>query len=448
MPIIIPCRGDNTVTHRHLYETVWRLVSRLLSPLPAHQEAATAPNAAAATTHVAHNHALDCDESLGSRYPFRLKCVRSCGMLCGRGCPWYDYCIGCHLPCNDELWQQNTIYIAIDWDPTALHLRYQLSAEKEIVNEAVEAPAKGVPSTGVENHHQQQASNLNLASKRRSKHMMTLNSCLYAFCKEEELGKDELYHCSKCKTMQLAKKKLDIWRLPPLLIIHLKRFQFVNNNWIKSQKVVNFPHVAFDPSNYMSQSDKDADCDSDTAATATMDTSGSSIVGNDKENDADDCVKNDSMTKQNEEAGCCADDKEDGDKIEDLPPDSMKTHQQVHGHKKVTPARKRQPSFREESPPMYDLYAMLCHTGVLAAGHYVAYAKNYHDGKWYCYNDSSCKEVPAESIDFDNAYTLFYQRQHLQVDEFMPNVEDRTPVDCSSIDEDYNSDLKKYCSIQ
>lgn len=31
-----------------------------------------------------------------------------------------------------------------------------------------------------------------------------------------------------------------------------------------------------------------------------------------------------------------------------------------------------------------------CHTGILGGGHYVAYAKN-PNGKWYCYNDSSCK---------------------------------------------------------
>ena len=39
-----------------------------------------------------------------------------------------------------------------------------------------------------------------------------------AFMKEEELGEDELYYCSKCKKHQLAVKKLDIWTLPPILV--------------------------------------------------------------------------------------------------------------------------------------------------------------------------------------------------------------------------------------
>lgn len=34
-------------------------------------------------------------------------------------------------------------------------------------------------------------------------------------------------------------------------IIHLKRFQFVNGRWIKSQKIVKFPRENFDPSAFL-----------------------------------------------------------------------------------------------------------------------------------------------------------------------------------------------------
>jgi ubiquitin carboxyl-terminal hydrolase 6/32 len=37
-----------------------------------------------------------------------------------------------------------------------------------------------------------------------------------------------------------------------LQIVHLKRFQFVNGKWVKSQKVVNFPFNDFDPTAYLS----------------------------------------------------------------------------------------------------------------------------------------------------------------------------------------------------
>lgn len=70
-----------------------------------------------------------------------------------------------------------------------------------------------------------------------------------AFTSEEKLEED--YHCSHCKSKQPATKKLQIWKLPPILIVHLKRFNFVNNKWVKSQKVVNFPFKDFDPTPYL-----------------------------------------------------------------------------------------------------------------------------------------------------------------------------------------------------
>ena len=82
-----------------------------------------------------------------------------------------------------------------------------------------------------------------------------LDACLKSFTKEEELGEDELYYCSKCKKHRLAAKKLEIWKLPPILVIHLKRFQFHNGRWVKSQKIVKFPVENFDPANYLAPRD-------------------------------------------------------------------------------------------------------------------------------------------------------------------------------------------------
>jgi ubiquitin C-terminal hydrolase len=47
---------------------------------------------------------------------------------------------------------------------------------------------------------------------------INLDYCLEAFTKEEHLGEDEKYYCSKCREHQLASKKLQIWRLPPILV--------------------------------------------------------------------------------------------------------------------------------------------------------------------------------------------------------------------------------------
>lgn len=55
-------------------------------------------------------------------------------------------------------------------------------------------------------------------SRRAQAEPINLDSCLRAFTNEEELGENEMYYCSKCKTHCLATKKLDLWRLPPILV--------------------------------------------------------------------------------------------------------------------------------------------------------------------------------------------------------------------------------------
>lgn len=55
-------------------------------------------------------------------------------------------------------------------------------------------------------------------SRRAQAEPINLDNCLRAFTSEEELGENEMYYCSKCKTHCLATKKLDLWRLPPVLV--------------------------------------------------------------------------------------------------------------------------------------------------------------------------------------------------------------------------------------
>ena len=74
-------------------------------------------------------------------------------------------------------------------------------------------------------------------------------------------------YCKQCKTHREAVKSLEIWKLPPVLvrrlislycllyslppqIIHLKRFQFFNGRWVKSQRDVTFPLVNLDPTRH------------------------------------------------------------------------------------------------------------------------------------------------------------------------------------------------------
>lgn len=58
--------------------------------------------------------------------------------------------------------------------------------------------------------------------------------------------------CPQCEERRQASKKLDLWRLPEVLVIHLKRFSYSRS--IKHNKLetfVNFPIHDFDLTNYV-----------------------------------------------------------------------------------------------------------------------------------------------------------------------------------------------------
>jgi ubiquitin carboxyl-terminal hydrolase 6/32 len=140
------------------------------------------------------------DDSLGYEYPFALRIVaRNIETICGR-CEWYKFCRGCTIACleNEKLEKLNPqkVCLVIDWDPTALHLRYQMTQEFEHVEHW------SLPDT-----------------VKKLSESVALYSCLESYTKEEELSEEEKYLCAKCNALQLATKKLQIWRLPPILVI-------------------------------------------------------------------------------------------------------------------------------------------------------------------------------------------------------------------------------------
>lgn len=57
--------------------------------------------------------------------------------------------------------------------------------------------------------------------------------------------------CPNCKTLRKATKQLSLSRLPPVLLIHLKRFSFKGPFTDKLETVVDFPLRGLDLTNYM-----------------------------------------------------------------------------------------------------------------------------------------------------------------------------------------------------
>lgn len=58
-------------------------------------------------------------------------------------------------------------------------------------------------------------------------------------------------HCPNCKTLRRATKQLSLSRLPPVLLIHLKRFSVKGPFTDKIETLVDFPLRSLDLTNYM-----------------------------------------------------------------------------------------------------------------------------------------------------------------------------------------------------
>ncbi|KAJ3671901.1 hypothetical protein LUZ60_007980 [Juncus effusus] len=88
--------------------------------------------------------------------------------------------------------------------------------------------------------------------KRTRGEPLSLYACLDAFLREEPLEPDEdMWLCPRCKEQRQASKKLDLWRLPDVLVIHLKRFSFSRSTKHKLETFVNFPIYGLDLTNYV-----------------------------------------------------------------------------------------------------------------------------------------------------------------------------------------------------
>ena len=73
------------------------------------------------------------------------------------------------------------------------------------------------------------------------KQVLQLRECLELFTTTERLGADDAWYCPACKKHQRATKKFDLWSLPDVLVIHLKRFSYTRALRDKLDILVEFP---------------------------------------------------------------------------------------------------------------------------------------------------------------------------------------------------------------
>ncbi|BES88324.1 unnamed protein product [Nesidiocoris tenuis] len=86
--------------------------------------------------------------------------------------------------------------------------------------------------------------------------VINVYDCLTLFTTCEKLGADDAWYCPQCKKHQRATKKIDLWDLPKILIIHLKRFSYTRLLRDKIDSKVECPLVHLNMSQYLTKRDR------------------------------------------------------------------------------------------------------------------------------------------------------------------------------------------------
>jgi len=81
--------------------------------------------------------------------------------------------------------------------------------------------------------------------------------CIREYCQMEQLEDSEMWYCNKCKEHVCAWKQFHLYRTPPILIIHLKRFHYspLTHRRDKIDLLVDFPLRGLDLTNEVMNSE-------------------------------------------------------------------------------------------------------------------------------------------------------------------------------------------------
>jgi ubiquitin carboxyl-terminal hydrolase 4/11/15 len=166
-----------------------------------------------------------------STFPFTLKSTNKSLSQCDL-CPPYKYCSGCTLhPKPDPISLQEQSVIVVDWiSSTDGSMNFELDEKEQIAVEYHPSALKTTPE---------------------GEDVIDIKGCLELFLTKEKLSPDDAWYCPRCKEHRQATKKMDLWKLPPVLVVHLKRFQYSRFNRDKLDTFIDFPITNLDFSPYV-----------------------------------------------------------------------------------------------------------------------------------------------------------------------------------------------------
>ncbi|ETV99850.1 hypothetical protein H310_07888 [Aphanomyces invadans] len=306
-------------------------------------------------------------------WPFTIRYVRATdGLACSR-CPWTSSCVGCPVvPCarnssghhgtlDDDMHPRDDArdeivmlqpheMLAIDWGIETA------AAPPELHSSYVQFHATPPPAHPLED-------------------------CIGMLCSQETVD----MYCSKCTTSLPHTKRLALWSTPPILVVQLKRFQTISEtqSMVKAETSIRFP-TTLSLARFLATTSNGTPLD---ISTAPHNNVVATTYG-----DPDDATTHDA-----------------GNNDHVLPIPTTFVWKNDISVTFPYPTATAAPHHQD-----YNLYGIVCHVGVLGAGHYIAYV--HEAGTWWCVDDMTVTAVADLNLSklMCAAYLLFYERKDME----------------------------------
>ncbi|CAK8991898.1 Ubiquitin carboxyl-terminal hydrolase 32 (Deubiquitinating enzyme 32) (Renal carcinoma antigen NY-REN-60) (Ubiquitin thioesterase 32) (Ubiquitin-specific-processing protease 32) [Durusdinium trenchii] len=352
------------------------------------------------------------DEAIRELWGFKLVLVTQPGGSCGC-CSWMNACNGCPIIPDDNL---VSLYDLVPGSTVAVDWGFASSIKDQHLAHSVQV---------LDTH-----SSVEEARKEEYKEM-PLSDLIDNFSRSEKLQDFDQVRCSNCKDFKDHTKKIELWRAPPVLVIHLKRFQHSGYRKKKLLNLIKFPINDLNMHPYLAQAmperdqpkakdDEEETPDGDNAGGEDeVDSGGAQQVSDDALSDEKEGEDEKEETGSREDEITQQDQDDEGEEesveaekarledearqvAEELLDSDFLGLKAYGGHKHG--------GIRAE----YDLYGVVEHSGSLGSGHYVATAKNPGNGEWYLFDDKIVTKIDEANVLSSNAYLLFYVRKDVQ----------------------------------
>jgi len=181
--------------------------------------------------------------------PFVARIVNASGTACG-ACDRRN-CTGCLLPKGSARLRLRAglltgavstakIYLALDWVDSAVYDQDYVDA---VTDDASVARANAVEPQDRDGAGQENAGSQGSDVDSGGSGTVPISACIEAFAQPEEMKVENGngVTCEKCNEVVDAVKKLEVWREPDVLILHIKRFHFSGVHYEKLNTPVEVP---------------------------------------------------------------------------------------------------------------------------------------------------------------------------------------------------------------